>query len=192
MRVSPSIPVGSARSNCYLCNGAQRDRNGTPERMISTDVHIEYEGGIAICETCVRHMGRLLDLLTPDDVAALVREVEELVDAAVVRERRLEAVERNNEALRVLLAGYIEEIPTIVEVAPEPEPEPEPEVEVVDPLAPGLAILAEIQAQRAEPPPPYVPSTAAALAPSRQAPPTWNENDGVDEALAREHAEVDT
>lgn len=71
-RVSDSVPQGLAFANCYLCQGAPRVRDGRPERMIDTGVHIDQEGFLGLCESCVTHMARQLGLLTVKDVEEIV------------------------------------------------------------------------------------------------------------------------
>jgi hypothetical protein len=117
-RVSPIIPFGAAKQNCYLCNGAPRTRGATTERMIDTGVHIEFEGHIAICETCVTHMAKLLGLLTPDDVEEITSELAEVLDVRVVQDRKVEGLKTIVEAQRVALADALG-LDSVDEVAPE-------------------------------------------------------------------------
>lgn len=172
-RVSKTIPIGSARNNCYLCNRAQRLRGDALEPMIATGVHIEWEGELAFCATCIGHMGKMLGLLTPDDVEALAAELTEVLEARVAQERYIEELERRMEALRTLLGNELAGEPV---ERPEPEPAPEPEVSLVEQ---GLAVLDEIRAERAGAPD---EGLAAHVAPE------WREGDGPDEAFARERA----
>lgn len=106
-RVSPTIPFGVAKQNCYLCEGAQRTHGGVVERMIDTGVHVDFEGHIAICETCIGHMGKLLGLFTPDDVENLVVEARELLEQNTGHEQNVERQRGIIEAQRVALADAL-------------------------------------------------------------------------------------
>lgn len=174
--VTTTVPHHAAENGCYLHGGGQRDG----ERYIDTGVHIEGEGFIAICEGCITYLGGMLGLITPDGYKGLSDELAEANDVRVTQAQRLVLLERHNEALRVLLAGHLDEIPELEEPVPaEIVDDAEP-----DPIEQGLAVLAEIRAE--------ADAALEAPAPSRHVTPTWRESDGVDEALAREHAEVDT
>ncbi len=109
-RVSPIIPFGAAKQNCYLCNGAPRTRGDKTERMIDTGVHIEFEGHIALCETCVSYMGKLLGLLTPDDVEALTDELREALETGVVQAARIAELEKLVSAQEVAFAHVIADL----------------------------------------------------------------------------------
>jgi hypothetical protein len=117
-RVSPIIPFGAAKSNCYLCNGAPRTRGAGTERMIDTGVNIDFEGHIAICETCVTHMARLLGLFAPSDVEALAAELAEVLEVRVAQDGQIVRLVGIVEAQRIALADALG-LDSIDDVAPE-------------------------------------------------------------------------
>jgi hypothetical protein len=92
--VSATVPHGAANNTCYLCHGAPRSRpDGTSERIIDTGVHIDCEGFIAICETCVTYMGTLLGLYTATDVENLTDELREALEGRVADAARIAHLE---------------------------------------------------------------------------------------------------
>lgn len=104
LQVTTTIPFGSARQNCYLCNGAQRQKDdGSRERMIDTGVHIDFEGHVAICETCATHMGKALGMLEAADVEGLAAELAAALELAVAVTADRDELKRVVEAQRVLL-----------------------------------------------------------------------------------------
>lgn len=168
-RISPTVPHGAVRNACYLHGGGQR--NG--ERFIDTGVHIEGEGFLAICEGCIVYLGKLLGMFSPADVQALTDELRDSNDARVEQAQKLVEMRSHNEALRVLLGQYLEQIP---EAPAEP-------AAPVDPVSAGLAVLDEIKAEAAAREEQFVERYGVAT-------PEWREDDTADAAIERERAEV--
>lgn len=58
---------GTAKGACYLCASSRRtihDANGPrDEHVLDTGLIIDFEGGLAICETCFREGAQLLGLV---------------------------------------------------------------------------------------------------------------------------------
>jgi hypothetical protein len=58
---------GTAKGACYLCASSRRtihDANGPrDEHVLDTGLVIDFEGGLAICETCFREGAQLLGLV---------------------------------------------------------------------------------------------------------------------------------
>jgi hypothetical protein len=105
LRVLPTIPPTARNKSCTFCNHGRRERDGGLERVLDTGIHIEWEGFIVVCETCVTHMGRMIGLLTPADVEALAQECKTLLEQNVAHEQRISELERVVDAQRVLLAA---------------------------------------------------------------------------------------
>lgn len=57
---------GSPRNVCYTCGSAQRMKGDRLEYVIDTGIHIEMEGNLQPCETCVTQWAQELGLLTHD------------------------------------------------------------------------------------------------------------------------------
>ncbi len=84
MRVEHGVPKGTAKGVCYLCNAAPRrvdvdevHPNGR-ELFVDTRIHIDYEGKLGICETCILNMALLCGYATPRLVAKYEAEITRL------------------------------------------------------------------------------------------------------------------
>lgn len=172
--VTTTVPHHAAENGCYLHGGGQRHG----DRFIDTGVHIEGEGFLAICESCVQHLGKMLGLITPDEYEELARELADANDARVEMAGHMERLSRRNEALRLLLAEQVEEIPDLAEIAaPEPEEAPTPEQV-------ALSVLEQIRAEQEQ-------REAEYLAKYVHVAPEWVEGDDAEQAIARERAQVE-
>jgi hypothetical protein len=86
LRIVETYLPGTACSACYLCRASQRliDEGRTQRRelVVDTGRSIDFEGGLALCETCIREMARLVGMVD----AGLVIDVEEaLIEARSAR-----------------------------------------------------------------------------------------------------------
>lgn len=112
LHVSPVIPQGAAGTNCYLCHGAQRTlANGQRERMIDTLVHIEMEGFIAICESCVGHMADALGMFRAGDVEEILSDLEAALETNTGLEQTVDRLKKTVEAQQYLLRKPAPETP---------------------------------------------------------------------------------
>lgn len=66
--VHDRFPDGTAGSVCYRCRRHPREEFGRTEKVIDLGIHIEMEGGLAFCETCVTEIGRAVGMVTAADV----------------------------------------------------------------------------------------------------------------------------
>lgn len=60
-------------ATCSICGSLQRpldtcDPNGPRERVISTDITIEWEGSFDVCETCVKELAKLIGYVPAERV----------------------------------------------------------------------------------------------------------------------------
>lgn len=84
--ITPNIPALARGMTCSLCFGGGRvirddpERNGQTERFVDTMMHVEAEGFIAICETCVGQLARLFDWIPPVEARSLYRDINILSD----------------------------------------------------------------------------------------------------------------
>lgn len=91
-QLAADFKQGTPGNRCYLCQCNQReDRTGARERVVDPNVHIDWEGPLQFCETCVVEMGRLVGMVTEaqiveaeniaaDAVAALDQALAEVAD----------------------------------------------------------------------------------------------------------------
>lgn len=96
-------------ATCSICGSLQRpldtcDPNGPRERVICTDITIEWEGSFDICETCVKELSRLIGYVPVEHVQAAENDVLYWQGIAEDLEVRLRAKEQIVELLTSELA----------------------------------------------------------------------------------------
>lgn len=104
--VVAQYPPGTMGAGCFLCScTVPRDKGyGETEAVVDTGVVVEYEGGLALCESCGREIGRLVGLVEP---AAVEQAAADAVDAGRTAAEALDRAERA-EDLALALLRYAE------------------------------------------------------------------------------------
>lgn len=90
MMVLDEYQIGTALNTCYLCKAARRP----DEKVIDTGIHIDFEGFLAICESCIVEAAGELGLLTRDKAERLYDKMDRLatqLDEARIRADAAEA-----------------------------------------------------------------------------------------------------
>jgi hypothetical protein len=115
LQVIVEYGVQTAGGTCYLCKLPRRGN----EKVIDTGVEIDFEGFLAICESCIRYCNSLLGGVTPEqqaaynaDLTAMTLEVEVARRFMAEHETRKAALEAEEAALRnalALIRGVAEE-----------------------------------------------------------------------------------
>lgn len=113
--LTPEIPAtaiggGGACSGCG-CSPRQRPEGGH-EKIVATGWHIEFEGQVVLCETCVKFLGSLVGMIDPETQKVRVADVR--------RAERRDAKTRNAAVtMRTAEAALQESLSALVELAEE-------------------------------------------------------------------------
>lgn len=82
MRIVETYLPGTAKGCCYLCSTSPRlvdeGRSQRRELVIDTGLIIDFEGGLAICESCVREAAHLVGMV---DGGAAIDAEEAVIEA---------------------------------------------------------------------------------------------------------------
>lgn len=84
---------GTAKGACYLCRAALRqvlEVNGTTryEHVLDTGMVIDFEGGLAVCESCIREGAQLLGLVDVAELHNVLAAVAEAKERVVVADAK--------------------------------------------------------------------------------------------------------
>lgn len=109
LTVCDAFPPNTAAGNtCYRCHASPREQFGVREKVLDLGISIDFEGGLALCQTCVEEMGRRLGMVPAHVVTELEADLNALrarVDEHAAEMAELEArAERAEEALRTITA----------------------------------------------------------------------------------------
>lgn len=85
MMVLNEYPPGTALNTCYLCKSARRDG----EQIVDTGVHIDFEGFLALCGSCIAEAASALGLLSTDKAERIYAKLDRL--SAQLSEARIRA-----------------------------------------------------------------------------------------------------
>lgn len=150
LRLIEDYIPGIAQGACYLCRASRRDLNELPPRkelVVATGTSLDYEGEIALCESCLREAGALVGLIhrAPLDEANSARD-EAIANAEAV------ALERDNAVTLAQAARTVDQ--RVVDRAARAELELELAIAERDAALTDLAAaeerLASVEAQLAE------------------------------------------
>jgi hypothetical protein len=124
--VVPEFNPGTRGMVCLTHSGDLRKESPTGmsphEHAVDLGVFLDFEGGLALCESCVIEMASMLGMHSADEVAKMLSEAVALHDwEAAHRENAERDLKNALDAVRVLHL-----LPAMVqEPASEPVPEPE-------------------------------------------------------------------
>jgi hypothetical protein len=96
MMILDEYQPGTVLNACYLCKAARR----TGERIVDTGIHIDFEGFVAICGSCIEEAASGLGLLSARQADKLRTENTELSRRYVEAQIRADAAEAALDALR--------------------------------------------------------------------------------------------
>lgn len=80
-------------ASCMLCPGSVR------KLYVDTGVQIEWFGAIILCDECIKHMGRMIGMITEADRDTLVTTLAEKEDRLYELQKQLAALEGVKNAL---------------------------------------------------------------------------------------------
>jgi hypothetical protein len=102
--IGDSYPLGTAKGGDYFTGAAQRDivvdGEKRRERILATQIAIDFEGQLCLSESTVRHMAQMFGMYDAGQVAPLLRTVEDLVDQNTRLSTELAAAWKEIEELR--------------------------------------------------------------------------------------------
>jgi hypothetical protein len=96
MMILDEYQDGTALNTCYLCKSARRPG----ERIVDTGIHIDFEGFLAICGSCIEEAASGLGLLAAKQAAKLAAKVSALQDLLDEARIRADAAESALDSLR--------------------------------------------------------------------------------------------
>ena len=87
---------GDVGGACFFCGSSRRGE----ERIFRTDRDIDYEGNVAICETCAGELAAQIDWISPSQARALKAKNVDLAKTVKEATAALNAARDTVEALR--------------------------------------------------------------------------------------------
>lgn len=121
--IQPEFQDGTVGAVCYVCKSTLRpytDGREGHEPAVDSGVHIEYEGWLAFCETCIVEAAALIGQMTPAD-AEQIRYERDRAEAELENlQRDYEIVLAALNLLRCLPASAVAPEPVVAKEAQRP------------------------------------------------------------------------
>lgn len=90
----------SIDSSCWLCKASRRTIGGRNERILSTGITIDFEGGVDICESCIGEAAHMLGWISPARADELAQDNARLAGENQAMSARVQEADAFIEAVR--------------------------------------------------------------------------------------------